>query len=167
MLEPGVGGAVAAHRLHRQFLQGLGEGVDDGPGVELGDGVADLLVELLDGDGEDGHQLVVGAAQGEGRRAQRQGGHDGVRVAVGDLGEAMHPLEIDAAAAGFEVLVGPQRHVHPARHVGRLHPAMGADQAQGRGQGFALGLAVGALHDLDFTPAGWGRRDYRSRTPTG
>ena len=106
LFKPGLRLRILADRLHGQILQRLGERIDDGSGVEFADGVAGFLVELLEDDREYGGQFVVYAPQGEGRRAEREGGEDGVRVAVGNVGEPVDALDIDATRAGLEMLVG-------------------------------------------------------------
>jgi len=81
LFKPGLGLGVAPDGLIGEVLQALGEGVDDGAGVQIADGVPGFFVELLQRHGEDGRQFVVGAPQGEGGRPKARA----ARIPCGSL----------------------------------------------------------------------------------
>ncbi|MNX97866.1 hypothetical protein D3C86_1302490 [compost metagenome] len=67
--------------------------------------------------------MIVGSANRQFRRADGHRHHQGVGIAARGPGEAMDVVEVGAGLAGFEALVGAQRHVHGVRRVARTHAA--------------------------------------------
>lgn len=128
LFEPGLGLGVASDGLIGEVLQALGEGVDNGASVQIADGVPGFFVELLQRHGEDGRQFVVGAPQGEGGRPQSKSSENPVRIAVGDLREAVNALDVDATGPSADP-GDPDGPVH------RTEPGPPLDHAAGMSPG--------------------------------
>ncbi|MNE72434.1 hypothetical protein D3C80_1683770 [compost metagenome] len=69
-----------------------------------------------------------------------------MRIAVGDLGEAVNALDVDPTRARLEMLIGPQGHVHGLGDVDRTHAPVRADQAKARGEHRVRRLDVPGVH---------------------
>jgi len=90
-----------------------------------------------------------------------------VRIAVGDLREAVNTFEVDPTGAGLEMLIGPQRHIHALGDVRGPHPPMGPDQAQAGGEHRVRRLGVSGVHVSSYSLASGATRLRSECTPTG